>query len=824
MIKNYLRTAFRTLTRNTTTSLLNLLGLSVGMTAAILIFLWVDNELTFDSYHKDAGRIYRLTANITESKWVWATTPLPLSQHLRTDLPAAQSVACMQPAYQTNIHLGSDLVEEKTAAYVDSGWFSMFHYDFIAGGPTAFNHNPFSLILTESKAKKYLGDKAEDGQGYKNAVGKTLLIDSTPYQIAGIVRDLPANTSFPSDILMPVDALLSDSNERKNDMKWGNYNYLTFVKLQPAASPAPAAHAVSAILHRNNPHSADDAISLTALKDMHFETGLTSSSTIPHTNSKTVYIFSILGIFLLLIACINYVNLTTARASLRAKEVGIRKIVGAGKTSLFSQFLIESLTVSILSLALTLILVTLAMPAFRQLTGIDIRTPLTSPDTWKIIAGTLLAAALLNGIYPALLLSSFKPLNVLKGQTLITFKDVSLRRGLVILQFTFSIVLIAGTIIIQRQMQYIQHTSPGYDRSQIFTFRVPWTMMRGKKDDEARVLAGSIKQQLLAYPTISSISFASQSIVGLQSSNSGSANWDGKDPEYTPTVFQLSADEAFKSTTQLEMAQGRWFDPLQLTDRHNDFVGAASPRPSSSANFGGSFVLNETAIDQFNIHRPVIGQRFIFQQDTGRIIGVVKDFHYASMHKKIGPLVILDRPSWQSMVYVRTAPGKATEALSAAHAVWAQLAPNRPFDFTFLDDSFNNLYKADTRISSLILLFSAVAIIISCLGLLGLAAFTAQQRVREVGIRKILGATVANIITLLSRDFIKLVLISIGVATPIAWWAMHSWLEDFAYHIPLTPWIFIGAGILALTIAVITVATQSIRAARANPVKNLRQE
>lgn len=797
MIKNYLRTAFRTLTRNASTSLLNLLGLSVGMTAAVLIFLWVDNEMTFDSYHKDAGRIYRLTTNMTREKWVWATTPLPLAQHLRTDLASAEAVACMQPSNQTNIHLGSDIVEEKNAAYVDTGWFSLFHYDFIAGGPSAFNRHPFSLILTQSKARKYFGDR--------DAIGQTLLIDSTPYQVAGVVRDLPANSSFQQDMLIPVEALLSDSAERKYDMKWGNYDFLTFVKLRPAASPVAAGNAISGIVKKNNPHAGDDVISLTALKDMHFETSLNIAANIPHIDRKTVYIFSILGIFLLLIACINYVNLTTARASLRAREVGIRKIVGAGKKSLFSQFLVESLTVSILSLALTLVLVTLAMPMFRQLTGTNMHNPLAAPDTWKIIGGTLLAATLLNGIYPALLLSSFQPLNVLKGQTLINFKDVSLRKGLVVLQFTFSIVLIASTIIIQRQLQYIQHTSPGYDRSQVFTFRIPWTMMHGKKDDEMSVLTGRIKQQLTAYPAISSVSFASQSIVALQSSNSGSANWDGKDPDYMPTVFQLSADESFKDIMQMQMAQGRWFDPQQTTDRHN-------------------FILNETAVDLFNMHKPVIGQRFIFQQDTGIVIGVVKDFHYASLHKQIGPLAIMDRPSWQGMVYVRTIPGKATEALGAAHAVFSQLAPDRPFDYNFLDDSFNNLYKADTRTSRLILLFSAIAVLISCLGLLGLAAFTAQQRVREIGIRKVLGATAANILTLLSRDFVKLVIISVAAATPIAWWTMHGWLQDFAYHIPLTPWVFAGAGVLALTIAIITVATQTIRAARANPVKNLRTD
>ena len=797
MFKNYLRTALRTLTRNTTTSVLNILGLSVGMTAAVLIFLWVDNEMTFDSWHPEKDRIYRLTTHYTSSGWVWPVSSLSLAQHVRTDLPAVTAVASIEPAYETDMLLAGELVLEKTGAYVDSNWFSVFHYDFVAGGPANFIHHPFSLILTQSKAKKYVGDK--------NPIGQTIQIGSTPYQIAGIIRDNPANSSFQFDIIRPLEALLADSNDRRQAVSWGNYNFLTFVKLQPGTNLEATGHAITDIMHRNAPITGDNTISLLPLKDMHFETDLSFGDSIPSINRKNVYIFSILGVFLLLIACINYVNLTTARASLRAKEIGIRKIVGAGKTSLFSQFLFESLAVSLLSLAVTLFLTQLSLPLFRRLTETNIRAPFTNPDTWKIIGYTLLTATVLNGVYPALLLSSFRPLNVLKGAINLKFKDVSLRKGLVVLQFTFSIVLVASTIIIQRQLQYIQHTNPGYDRSQLFTFRIPWQTMGGKTEDQTRATATGIKQRLLSNPSIAAVSFAGGSIVGMGNSNEGSASWDGKDPKFVPVVFQFGADENFKKITGLEMQQGRWFDLGQPTDKHN-------------------FILNETAIKQFNIRRPVIGQNFYFQGDTGRIIGIVKDFHYASMHDPIAPFVILDRPSWQTTAYIKTVPGKTTQALAAAHAIWSQLVPDKPFDYTFLDESFDNLYKTDSRTSTLILIFSAIAILISCLGLLGLAAFTAQQRVREIGIRKVLGATVTNILTLLSRDFIQLVLVSILVATPVAWWAMHSWLQDFAYHIPLSPWVFIVAGLLAIAIAVLTIATQSIRAARANPVKNLRTD
>ena len=800
MLKNYLRTAFRNLSRNAATSLLNLFGLAVGMTAAILIFLWVDNELTFDSYHPEKDRIYRLTTHYTSSNWIWSASSLPMAQHLRTEVPGVVATASIEPAYETDMYLGNDLVLEKTGAYVDSNWFSFFHYDFVAGGPAYFIHHPFSLILTESKAKKYLGDK--------NPVGQTIRLGSTPYQVAGIIRDNPANSSFQFDILLPTGALLADSNQRRQALSWGNYNWLTFVKLQPAANtPANTAaigHTITDMMHKYAPITRDNTISLLPLKDMHFETDLTNGDPMPRVNPTSVVVFGILGVFLLLIACINYVNLTTARAALRAREVGIRKIIGAGRASLFGQFLLESLTISTLALACTLLLVLLAMPFFRELTETNIRAPFAHPDTWKIIGGALLTTIVLNGVYPALLLSSFRPLNVLKGVVL-KFKDVSLRKGLVVLQFTFSIILVASTIIIQRQLQFVQHTNPGYDRSQLFTMRLPGKVVSRKTEPETRAAATGIKQQLLSYPSIAAVSFAGSSIVDLGNANEGSANWDGKDPNFVPVVFQLGADENFQKITGLQMQQGRWFDPQQPTDQHN-------------------FILNETAIHRFNIRRPVLGQNFYFQGDSGRIVGIVKDFHYASMHDPIGPLVILDRPSWQTMIFIKTVPGKVTQALAAAHTIWSQLVPDKPFDYTFLDETFDNLYKADARTSTLILLFSAIAILISCLGLLGLAAFTAQTRIKEIGIRKVLGATVTQILALLSRDFMKLVLLSVVIATPIAWWAMHSWLEDFAYHIPLKPWTFVAAGGLAIGIALLTVATQSLRAARANPIDNLRTE
>jgi len=795
MIKNFFLSTRRTLTRYKSVSLLNIFGLSAGMTAAVLIFLWVQNEVSYDNYHPDAARIYRITTHIASANWTWESTPFPLAWHIRSEIPDVESVTRIEetsPIFRVN----DELFTEKKGAYVDSNWFNIFHYDFLEGNARDFLSRPFNLALTRSKAKKYFGEM--------NPIGQIIHIDSLDFRVAAVLRDIPANSSFGYDVLIPLDAYVSNPDNRKNELEWGNFNVLTFIKLRPTAKPEKVAAAITGIMNNNRPKQGD-RMSLTPLTSIHFESDLTFKGDMQQGNRTTVNIFIILGIFLLTIACINYVNLTTARASLRAKEVGIRKIVGAGRKTLFIQFVTESMAISTIALLITILLVSLVLPAFSRLTDRNFVAPFASPGIWKILGLTLLTATVLNGVYPALLLSSFRPLNVLKGATILRFKDVYLRKGLVVLQFTFSIVLIIGTIVIQRQLSFIQHADPGYNRSQLFYFDLPWQAFHNKTQEQSGSMIRDIKHELSSQTSVDAVTNASSSIVNIGSSNSGSADWDGRDTTFNPTIHPLSTDQDFFKVLQLKMQQGRWFDPHMITDRHN-------------------FILNETAINEFNIRKPVLGQRFIFHRDTGRIIGVVKDFHFASLHEKIGPVVIFNHEGWRSGFYIKTRPGNTTRALAAARATWLRYAPDKPFDYTFLDDEFDSLYKADRKVSTLILLFSAIAIIISCLGLFGLAAFTAQQKIKEIGIRKVLGATIANIVALLSRDFLRLVLLSVFIAIPIAWWAMYHWLQDFAYHIPLGAWIFVGAGVLATGIALLTIGSQSLRAATANPVKNLRTE
>ncbi len=795
MIRNYLRTAWRNCWKNRSVNGMNIAGLSAGMTAAILIFLWVNNETNYDSFSPGADRTYRITSNITSAKWRWATAPLPLADALRTELPQVEKVAVIQSTYTTWFHIGEEFFEEKNAAYVGKDWFNLIHYDFVKGNAASFLAHPFSLALTESKAKKYFGNRTP--------IGQSIRIDSTDYQVRAVIKDNPANSSFQYDVLIPLEAHLADPSVRKSDLTYDNYNYMTFLRLRKGADPVQTAKKITTLINSRQKQEGT-IIDLEPLLHMHFETGLTSPG-IGTSDHKTVYIFSILGIFLLVIACINYVNLTTARASQRAKEVSIRKIVGADKMGLFIQFILESLIVSFISLLITIALVRLSLPLFNNLTGKTFADPLTSPAMWKIVGITLLTATALNGIYPAILLSSFNPLNVFRGFSILKFKDVYLRKSLVVLQFTFSIMLIIGAIIIQHQLRYIQNTNPGYDRSQVFSFRLPWSMFRHDTAGARATILTGIRQDLLAQTSVAGVSMASQSLVYLQSTNSGSADWEGHDTSYKPTVNQLSADEDYQQLFHIQMKEGRWFRPADPMDKHN-------------------FILNETAVNDFKMRQPVLGQRFIFQRDTGTIIGIVKDFHYASLHTRIGPLVMFDRDNWRSTFYVKTQPGKAAQALATARTLMQRYNPGRPFIYSFLDDEFENLYRADQKLSTLILVFSVIAIIISCMGLFGLAAFSAEQRMKEIGIRKVLGASVSNILALLSGDFIRLVTLSILIATPVAGWMMYKWLQDFAYHISIGPGIFILAGLLAVMIALVTISFQSIRAALSNPIKNLRTE
>jgi ABC-type antimicrobial peptide transport system permease subunit len=799
MIKTYMKPAWRAIWKNRGVSSINIVGLSVGMTAAVLILFWVQNEFSFDSYHPHARSIYRLTDTLQVSKdekWIWETSPLRLAGLLEKNIPEVEATAMLYPSEWSPITFKykNELFAEKNGAYVDEGWFNMFHYDFLEGSPAGFFKNPFSVILTEGKAKKYFGNVA--------AVGQVMHVDSISYTVAGVIKDNPSNSSFQYDVLLPQDAYLADSNARKNSEEWSNFNFTTFLRLHDDANVAAVAKKMTRILQDSKKDSSI-TLGLQSLPGLHFETGL-QSSTMAHADKKTVYIFSILALLLIVTACINYINLTTARASLRVKEITIRKIVGAQRRQLFMQFVTESVLISLISLCLTLVFIKFSLPYYNKLTEKNFSFSLSSTGLWQVVGGTLFFVTVLNSLYPAALLSSFNPLNIFRGINILRIKDATLRKGLVVFQFTLSVMLITGTIIIFKQLHYIQTTNPGYNRSQIISVQVPYNTHTRMQPEAKKMLMQTLKQQIASKQGIIGVTLANQPIVNVTSYSSGSADWDGRAKDFNPSIANLCVDADYQKIMGLTMKEGGWYT--------NDL-------PSSDK----KFILNETAVRELNIHKPVVGQRFVGHGDTGVIIGVVKDFHYKSMHDKIGPLLIFHQ-GWYSNLYIKSAAGNVTASVNAVESAWKQMLPADVFNYTFLDDTFNNLYKADQKVSSLILIFSVIVIIISSLGLFALAAFTAEQRTKEIGIRKVLGATVSNITLLLSKDFVKLVVIAIVIASPAAWWGMSKWLQDFAYRVNLSWWMFAAGGLVALLIAITTISFQSIKAALSNPVKSLRTE
>lgn len=798
-MNNHFKIAWRNLWRHKRMTFINIAGLGVGMAAAVLIAMWVQNELSFDKNQPDADNIYRIKTYLTITKtetWVWESSPYMLGEMASRQVPQIEAIARFRNHYQDlNLMDGTKLISEPKAAYVDEGWFKVFHFDFVDGSPDAFVKNPYSLVLTQSTAKKYFGDR--------EAVGRVLRIDTINYRVQGVIRDYPANSSFRYNVFIPIAAQLADPSERQNSMQWGNYNFITFLKLRPHSNTKAVAAALFNIQHKNNSKDrGSEKFGLTKLTDMHFDSDL-QSSTFIQGNRTIVDVFIVLAALLLITACINYVNLTTARASMRSKEVSVRKIVGAGRGELFRQFMSESFVVSLVALVLAVVLIQISLPWFRNFTDKQFDNPFTSPVVLLILGATLVVSFVLNGFYPAMLLSSFNPMNVFRGKSMLNFKDAALRRTLVVAQFTISVVLIVGTLVIYRQLHFIQTMDPGYNRSQVLSFRFAFWEIPHFDYKNLDATLKTVKQELRSQAATSEVSMAGSGLVDFNSSSAGGFDWAGKPKDFNPSFAPLTADADFQKLMQLKIKEGRWFT--------NDIADKKA------------VILNETAVALTGLREPIIGQRFVHQGDTGYVIGVVKDFHYKSLHDKIGPMVISNNRNGEGF-YIRTRPGNAQAAIAAAGKVWKEYFPNAPFVYEFLDDSYNNLYKSEQQSSVLVTLFASIAIIISALGLLGLAAFAAEQKVKEIGIRKVLGASVQNIVRLLSVDFVKMVVIASVIAFPLAWWAMNKWLEGFAYRISLSWWLFIASAGIALLIALVTVSFQSIKAALVNPVKSLRSE
>jgi putative ABC transport system permease protein len=786
MIKNYFKTAWRNLWKNKFYTSINVLGLAIGLAVGLIILLWVKDELSFDRFHKDSNNIYRVVAHVGSgsTSQAWGNIPAPIGVYGKKEVPEIKEfVRIIRNDDYSIFRYGDKQFDKTDAAYVDPSFFTLFDFKLTSGNPA----NPFpdknSVIITKETAKKYFGND--------NPVGKIITGDNKDnYTVQGVMEDFPENSSLQYDMLFSTDVVAQkySPNDYWKSMNedWGNYFSLTFLQVRSDASLAAIESKLTNI-HRSH-HKDDKTTSFTVqpLTQYHlYNTDGTSGA------MQMVKIFFVVAVLLLLIACINYVNLSTARSMIRAKEVSVRKIIGAGRTQLFMQFIVETIILFSIATALAIAIIYVLMPLYNTLADKHAVFNIADSSVWTTIGITIFGALVAASIYPALLLSSFKPIQALKGKISIGIGNTRFRQVLVVTQFAFSVILIIGTLIIGRQMRYIQEKELGYDKSHVFGFG-----MRGMEDHYE-----AIRAELLKQPGITGITSANGNIVSIGSST-GDTDWEGKAPNSSFMIHPLAIDEHFMSQMKLELAAGR------------DFRGGKA----DSANI----ILNETAIKEAGIKDP-IGKTFSLWNTKCTIIGVVKDFHFSSLKNKIEPMAIYYSPA-NSIMYVKTTGKDAPKAIAAVEKYWKQYNAGFPFNYRFLDDAYDRMYKSDRVTNKLFNVFALIAILISCLGLFGLATFTAQVKTREIGIRKVLGASVTSVTGLLAKDFVKLVLIAIIIASPLAWMAMNKWLQNFQYRITINGWIFLLAGSISLLIALLTVSTQAIRAALANPVKSLKSE
>ncbi|KAA0989606.1 ABC transporter permease [Dyadobacter aurulentus] len=795
MLSNHLKIAFRNLLGSRLFTALNVIGLTGGMVAAVFILMWVQNELSFDGYHKKADKIARVVTHLKLSKeetWHWATTPLLLAGQIR-DLPEIESVTRLNSATNLPIKVGNRKVLGENAAYVDSNWFSVFDYQIIDGSQKQFASGVRNIAMTQSRAKQLFG--------FENAAGQVVKIDTLDYTVAAVFKDNPANSTFQYNFLVPLSAYLANPQTLKNESSWNNFNQQTFIVLRNDADLKRVGQKLTKIISEykrddSGKPSSDTVLEPERLTDMHFNSEIQNADS--KGDRKTNYIFLGLATVILLVACINYVNLTTARSTVRSKEIGVKKLLGAGPGHLFRQFMTESILTCLAALLISLCLIYILLPQFNNLTGKRFEITFSNPAIWAILLGTTWLSIVLTGIYPSILLSSFKPFDILRGNNILGTSNSGFRKALVVTQFTVAVVFLISTLVVWRQIKFIRERELGYDRAHTFTFRLPWGMKQ--KIDPA-----TLKARLQNESSIANITVASQNIVQINSSTQGSFDWEGRPKDFNPTVSQLAVEHNFQKMFGLQLREGRWFEANRETDRSN-------------------VILNEVAVKKLNLKKPVIGRRFDFQGKKGVVIGVVKDFHFKSLREKIEPLVLFNDLSWASGIYVKAHPGKDAAAIRVVEKAWSEMVPNHPFDYKFLDDTYEKLYQTEQRTATLFNTFTITAVLISCLGLFGLATFTAERRVKEIGIRKVLGASVGAIVSLLSRDFVILVLIAIVIASPVGYYFMNSWLQGFEYRIEINWLTFTLAALVAIGIAMITVSYQSIKAALMNPVKSLKRD
>jgi len=774
--------------RNKTFSFINILGLGLGIACSLFIYLWVQDERSYDNFHANSDKLYQVIVSDKDKSGSISNsvdnTPGLLADALKKQIPEITDAATVIWENNFLFTVGEKIGKEK-GRYLGADFFDMFSFPLLQGNAKTALASPDNIVISQKLADNYFGKQ--------NPLGKIIRIgDKRNYVVTGVIANLPSNSTLPFDFVLPIQHGFEDSHWMIDG--WQHYGPATYVMLRKDASLAAVNAKLKDFLYRQDKHEDNKVVSLQLFKDRylysHFTNGVPDGGRIEY-----VRLFSMIAIFILLIACINFMNLATARSVKRAKEVGVRKVVGAVRGLLFRQFLLEAIVTAFLGVIIAIILVILLLPSFNHLTEKKILLHIADPSLIITLFLLTLITGFVAGSYPALFLSSLNPITVLKGTLKFKNSDAFLRKGLVVFQFTLSIVLIVCTVIVYKQMNYVQTKNLGLDHSNLIYIHVEGDLVKNYKN---------FKNEALASGNIENISFC-----GTEPTNVGwwspAMKWDGKDPDDKTLFAQVEVSYDFLKTMKIDLIAGRDFSPSFATDSSN-------------------FIVNETAAKYMRMKNPV-GASFSHGDMKGKIIGLVKDFHIVSLHAPIAPVFINLAPEpEEGAAIIRTFPGKTKQTITTIEAICKKFNPKYPFDYVFVDDELNRHYHSEMIVGQLANVFAFIAIFISCMGLFGLSMFTAGQRTKEIGVRKVLGASVARIAALLSKDFLLLVIIAFVIATPIAWWTMNKWLQDFAYKTDIGWMIFALAGFAAMVIALATISFQAIKAAIANPVKSLRTE
>lgn len=793
MFKNYFKTAWRNLVKSKVFSFINIMGLTIGITVCMMIFLFVMNEFSFDNFHKDGDRIYRLMRGF-KNEGKFANVAYVSGQYA----PALKNDFAGDIQSTVRVNTNDDLItidnrsfHEKKVIDADSNFFKFFTFPLIKGNPQTVLQDLHSVVLTETTAKKYFGN-------IDNAMGKIIVVDKDlPLKVTGIAKDVPSNSHIQFDLVLPLE----NYKDRTWMTTWINNGIYTYVKLQPHVAKSRLEKQLPAFIEK---YMGSDIrkyglyhyqLSLTPLKDVYFDDAALDN--IKHGDKRVVYIFLSVAVLILLIACINFMNLSTIRAAERSKEVGLRKVLGAMRNNLVWQFIGESVLLTLISCVFAVALLVLAMPWYDQILGYSLTVSWNTLPVWLFLAGVVIVVGFLAGSYPAFFLSAFSPINALKGKLRLGKGGSTFRQILVVVQFSITVFLILSTIIIAKQMNYLKNTQLGYNKEQ--------TVMVSIDNNDIYNNRNAFKRQLENESGVQSVSLMSGEPGGFFDGQV----FDVQDHNERWNARTEFADFQFVKTLGLKIIAGRDFSSSYPTDTTD------------------AVLINKTAATKLGwTPEQAVGkwiENTIRDTVKRRIIGVVADFNFESLKSNIEPLVIAPNPD-RRVALVKLKPGNIKAGVVLVEKAYKNVAGAYPFEYRFLDEQFNELYKKDIRQQTILSVFAGLAILVACLGLFGLASFTVTKRFKEIGVRKILGSSVKGIVVLLSKDLIKPVLIATFIALPAGYWAMNKWLQNFAYKTSLSWWIFVLAAFITILIALITVCFRAINAATANPVDSLRSE